>query len=127
MIQQHHLGTQGRALGCNDGITKTRADVHGMFPTVTEKYFFKASNSKSNMERKSLLLLLIPLYMVYFGINILTYTVPRILDSLERDSFLEIVVIFGGMGATILAAVFSVLFGILWARKIILGEDTGVI
>jgi len=32
MIQQHHLGTQGRALGCNDGITKTRADVHGMFP-----------------------------------------------------------------------------------------------
>ena len=34
MIQQHHLGTQGRALGCNDGITKTRADVHGMFPTL---------------------------------------------------------------------------------------------
>ena len=51
------------------------------------------------MERKSLLLILIPLYMVYFGINILTYTVPRILDSLERDSFLEIAVIFGGMGA----------------------------
>ena len=79
------------------------------------------------MERKSLLLLLIPLYMVYFGINILTYNVPRILDVLERGSFLEIVVIFSGMGATILAAVFSVLFGILWARKIILGEDTGVI
>ena len=79
------------------------------------------------MERKSLLLLLIPLYMVYFGINILAYNVPRILDVLERDSFLAIVVIFSGMGATILAAVFSVLFGILWARKIILGEDTGVI
>ena len=89
--------------------------------------FFKASNSKSNMERKSLLLLLIPLYMVYFGISLLTDIVPRILDALERDSFLEIVVIFGGMGATIIAAVFSVLFGILWARKIILGEDTGVI
>ena len=79
------------------------------------------------MERKSLLLLLIPLYMVYFGISILTNIVPRILESLERESFLEIAVIFGGMGATILAAVFSVLFGILWARKIILGEDTGVI
>ena len=79
------------------------------------------------MERKSLLLLLIPLYMVYFGINLLTNIVPQILDVLERDSFLEIVIIFSGMGATILAAVFSVLFGILWARKIILGEDTGVI
>ena len=79
------------------------------------------------MERKSLLLLLIPLYMIYFGINLLTNIVPQILDVLERDSFLEIVVIFSGMGATILAAVFSVLFGILWARKIILGEDTGVI
>ena len=79
------------------------------------------------MERKSLLLLLIPLYMVYFGIGLLTDIVPRILDALERDSFLEIVVIFGGMGATIIAAGFSVLFGILWARKIILGEDTGVI
>jgi len=79
------------------------------------------------MERKSLLLLLIPLYMVYFGINLLTNIFPQILDVLERDSFLEIVVIFSGMGATILAAVFSVLFGILWARKIILGEDTGVI
>ena len=79
------------------------------------------------MERKSLLLLLIPLYMVYFGINLLTNIVPQILDVLERDSFLEIVVIFSGLGATILAAVFSVLFGILWARKIILGEDTGVI
>ena len=79
------------------------------------------------MERKSLLLLLIPLYMVYFGINLLTNIVPQILDVLERDSFLEIVNIFSGMGATILAAVFSVLFGILWARKIILGEDTGVI
>ena len=86
--------------------------------------FFKAPNSKSGMERKSLLLLLIPLYMVYFGINILTTTVPRMLDVLERDSFLEIVVIFSGMGATILAAVFSVLFGFLWARKIIRGEDT---
>ena len=79
------------------------------------------------MERKSLLLLLIPLYMIYFGINLLTNIVPQILDVLEQDSFLEIVVIFSGMGATILAAVFSVLFGILWARKIILGEDTGVI
>lgn len=79
------------------------------------------------MERKSLLVVLIPLYMVYFGISILTNIVPRILEALERDSFLEIVVIFGGMGATIIAAVFSVLFGILWARKIILGEDTGVI
>ena len=65
------------------------------------------------MERKSLLLLLIPLYMIYFGINLLTNIVPQILDVLERDSFLEIVVIFSGMGATILAAVFSVLFGIL--------------
>ena len=53
--------------------------------------------------------------------------VPWILDVLERDSFLEIVLIIGSAGATILAAVFSVLFGILWARKIILGEDTGVI
>ena len=79
------------------------------------------------MERKSLLTLLIPLYMIYFGINLLIDMVPWILDVLERDSFIEIVVLFGGMGATILAAVFSVLFGILWARKIILGEDTGVI
>ena len=79
------------------------------------------------MERKSLLLLLIPLYMVYFGINLLKNIVPQILDVLERDSFLEFVNIFSRMGATILAAVFSVLFGILWARKIILGEDTGVI
>ena len=97
---------------------------------TTHRYgeiFFKAPNSKSDMERKSLLLLLIPLYMVYFGINLLTNIVPQILDVLERDSFLEIVIIFSGMGATILAAVFSVLFGILWARKIILGEDTGVI
>ena len=102
-------------------------DISVNLGTVTEKYFFKASNSKSNMERKSLLLLLVPLYMVYFGISILTDIVPRILDALERDSVLEIVVIFAGMGATIIAAVFSVLFGILWARKIILGEDTGVI
>ena len=65
--------------------------------------------------------------MVYFGINLLKNIVPQILDVLERDSFLEFVKIFSGMGATILAAVFSVLFGILWARKIILGEDTGVI
>ena len=79
------------------------------------------------MERKSLLLLLIPFYMVYFGINLLTYIVPQIIDVLEHDSFLEIVVKLGGMGTTILAAVFAVLFGILWARKIILGEDTGVI
>ena len=80
------------------------------------------------MERKPLLLLLIPLYMVYFGINLLIDMVPWILDVLERDSFLEIVLITArGAGATILAAVFSVLFGILWARKIILGEDTGVI
>ena len=93
-------------------------------PYRYREIFFKAPNSKSNMERKSLLLLLIPLYMVYFGISILTNIVPRILEALERDSFLEIVVIFGGMGATILDAVFSVLFGILWARKIILGEDT---
>ena len=79
------------------------------------------------MERKSLLTLLIPLYMIYFGINLLIEMVPWILDVLERDSFLEIVLRTGSAGASILAAVFSVLFGILWARKIILGEETGVI
>lgn len=53
--------------------------------------------------------------------------VPRIQYVIEGDSPLEIVVSLGFMSATIFAAVFSVFIGILWARKIILGEDTGVI
>ena len=65
--------------------------------------------------------------MAYFGIDLLIDMVPWILGVLERDSFLEIVVIIGSAGATILAAVFSVFIGILWARKITLGEDTGEI
>ena len=76
------------------------------------------------MERKSLLILAIPLYMVYFGIKLLINMVPRILYVIEGDSPLEIVVSLGFMCATIFAAVFSVFIGILWARKIILGEDT---
>ena len=79
------------------------------------------------MERKSLLLLAIPLYMVYFGIKLLINMVPRILYVIEGDSPLEIVVSLGFMCTTIFAAIFSVFIGILWARKIILGEDTGVL
>ena len=76
------------------------------------------------MERKSLLVLAIPLYMVYFGIKLLINMVPRILNVIEGDSPLEIVVSLAFMCTTIFAAVFAVFIGILWARKIILVEDT---
>ena len=76
---------------------------------------FKPYNSNSNMERKSLLVLAIPLYMVYFGIKLLINMVPRILNVIERDSPLEIVVNLAFMCTTIFAAVFSVFIGILWA------------
>ena len=70
------------------------------------------------------LIILIPLYMVFFGINLLIDMVPRILDVLERGSLVESAIVIGMAGATILAAVFAVLFGLMWARKIIRGEDT---
>ena len=70
------------------------------------------------------LIILIPLYMVFFGINLLIDMVPRILDVLERGSLVESAIVIGMAGATILAAVFAVLFGFMWARKIIRGEDT---
>jgi len=70
------------------------------------------------------LIILIPLYMVFFGINLLIDMVPRILDVLERGSLVESAIVIGTAGATILAAVFAVLFGFMWARKIIRGEDT---
>ena len=92
-----------------------------------DEIIFKNYKSNSDIERKSLFQLAIPLYMVYFGIKLLINMVPRILYVIERDSPLEIVVSLGFMSATIFAAVFAVFIGILWARKIILGDDTGVI
>ena len=70
------------------------------------------------------LIILIPLYMVYFGINVLIDMVPWILDVLERGSFVESAIKIGMAGGTILSAFFAVLIGFLWARKIIRGEDT---
>ena len=70
------------------------------------------------------LIILIPLYMAYFGINVLIDMVPWILDVLKRGSFIESTIIIGMAGGTILPAAFAVLFGFLWARKIIRGEDT---
>lgn len=71
------------------------------------------------------LIILIPLYMAYFGINVLIDMVPWILDVLKRGSFIESAIIIGmAGGTTILPAFFAVLFGLLWARKIIRGEDT---
>ena len=70
------------------------------------------------------LIILIPLYMAYYAINVLIDMVPWILDVLKRGSFIESAIIIGMEGGTILPAAFAVLFGFLWARKIIRGEDT---
>ena len=70
------------------------------------------------------LIILIPLYMAYFAINVLIDMVPWIMDVLERDSLVESAILIGIAGGTILPAFFAVLFGFLWARKIIRGEDT---
>jgi len=70
------------------------------------------------------LIILIPLFMAYYGINVLIDMAPWILDVLERGSLVESAILIGMAGATILAAVFAVLFGFMWARKIIRGEDT---
>ncbi len=69
------------------------------------------------------LIILIPLYIAYYAINVLIDMVPWILDVLERGSFIESAIIIGMAGGTILPAAFAVLFGFLWARKIIRGED----
>ncbi len=70
------------------------------------------------------LIILIPLFMAYYAINVLIDMVPWILDVLKRGSFIESAIIIGMAGGTILPAAFAVLFGFLWARKIIRGEDT---
>tara|TARA_Y100001980_G_C14161518_1_gene40170 strand:- start:17 stop:286 length:270 start_codon:yes stop_codon:yes gene_type:complete len=70
------------------------------------------------------LIILIPLFMAYYAINVLIDMVPWILDVLKRGSFIESTIIIGIAGGTILPAAFAVLFGFLWARKIIRGEDT---
>ena len=70
------------------------------------------------------LIILIPLYMVYYAIKVLIDLAPWILDVLKRGSFIESAILIGMAGGTILPAFFAVLFGFLWARKIIRGEDT---
>ena len=70
------------------------------------------------------LIILVPLYMVYFGVNILIELVPWIFDVSKRYSIGESVIVIVLRGDIILAAVFSVLIGILWARKILRGEST---
>lgn len=70
------------------------------------------------------LIILIPLFMVYFAIGVLIDMVPWIMDVLERGSLVESAILIGMAGGTILPAFFAVLFGFLWARKIIRGEDT---
>lgn len=70
------------------------------------------------------LIILIPLYMVYYAIKVLIDMAPWILDVLKHGSFIESAIIIGLAGGTILPAFFAVLFGFLWARKIIRGEDT---
>ena len=70
------------------------------------------------------LIILIPLFMAYFAINVLIDMALRIIDVLERGSLVESAILIGMAGGTILPAFFAVLFGFLWARKIIRGEDT---
>jgi len=70
------------------------------------------------------LIILIPLLMAYYAINVLIDMVPWIMDVLERGSLVESAILIGIAGGTILPAFFAVFFGFLWARKIIRGEDT---
>ena len=63
-------------------------------------------------------------HYAYFAINVLIDIVPWIQDVLERGSLVESAILIGMAGGTIIPAFFAVLFGFLWARKIIRGEDT---
>ena len=41
LVRSDHLGAQGRTIGCNDGITKPRTDVHGIFPSGSDSRFIE--------------------------------------------------------------------------------------
>ena len=80
----------------------------------------------SPVERKSSVWeLLLSLFIVFLGINVLIETIQYMLYFSQGGAFVMTIAFCGYGAAALLAAGFMVFYGLWWARKVLRGEHTG--